>query len=247
MPKDEKNMELWEHLEELRWTLFKIILILAVTTGASFYYIDDIMALLMAPIETVGKANPDFVIKTIMTSPFDGVIIKMKTAFLGGIIIGFPFIIYFLWIFIAAGLKSNEERAFIWICGLGTFSFLLGVVCGYYLIVPVLNILIKMSVQSAENLWTVKDFISFEFYWLIGAGLIFELPLAMVILTRLGIIQVKVLRKIRPFFYIGAFVVSAIITPPDPFTMIVVGIPLIFLYEIGIFIASFHKNEKFEE
>jgi len=76
----------------------------------------------------------------------------------------------------------------------------------------------------------------------LGAGLIFELPLAIVILTRLGVIDVTLLRKIRPYFVIGAFVIAAIITPPDPFTMVVVGVPLIILYELGIFIASFHKK-----
>lgn len=234
-------MQLWEHLEELRWTIFKIIIVLAVTTGCSFYFLDEIMKLLMQPIQEVSAANPDFVIKTILTSPFDGVIIKMKTAFLGGIVLGYPFLLYYIWSFISSGLKKHENKAFFWICAFGTIFFLFGVICGYYLISPVLNILVNMSMESAENFWTVKEFISFEFYWLIVAGIIFELPLAMVILTRLGVIDVKILRKIRPFFYIGAFVVAAIITPPDPFTMMVVGVPLIFLYEIGIFFASFHK------
>ena len=235
-------MRLWEHLEELRWTFFKIIGVLLVTTVFAFVFIDDILAILMLPIETLSVENPEFVIKKIMTSPFDGIMIKMKTAFLGGIIIGFPFLIYFFWTFISAGLKKNESKAFIWICGTGTIAFIIGVVCGYSLITPVLTILLKMGMQSADNYWTVKEFINFVFYWLLGAGLIFELPLGIVILTRLGVLEITVLKKIRPFFYIGAFIIAAIITPPDPFTMMVVGIPLILLYELGIIVASFHKK-----
>lgn len=240
-------MQLWEHLEELRWTLFKVIGILFLTTAVSFFFIDEIMKLLMLPITEVADANPEFVIKKIMTSPFDGILIKMKTAFLGGIVLGYPFLLYFVWSFVSAGLKEHENKAFVWICGIGTISFILGVICGYYLITPVLAILVKMGMESAENYWTIKEFINFEFYWLLGAGLIFELPLAMVILTKLGVIDVMVLKKIRPFFYIGAFVIAAIITPPDPFTMIVVGVPLIVLYELGIIFASFHKKTIIQE
>jgi sec-independent protein translocase protein TatC len=242
MGKDEKHLLLWEHLEELRWTLFKLIGALFITTAISFIFINEILSILTLPIETLAADNPNFEIKMIMTSPFDGIMIKMKTAFLGGLIIGIPFTLYFLWTFISAGLKKNESKAFIWICSIGSLLFVFGVVCGYFLITPVLNILLKMGMQSADNYWTLKEFINFVFYWLLGAGLIFELPLAMVILTRLGVLQVQLLKKIRPYFYIGAFVIAAIITPPDPFTMMIVGVPLIVLYELGILIASFHKS-----
>ena len=240
-------MELWEHLEELRWVLFKIIILLALTTGVSFFYIDQIMNLLTHPIDEVAAANPDFVIKIVKYTPFDGFIIKMKSAFLGGVVLGVPGILYFIWSFISAGLRDNENKAFIWICLIGTFFFLIGVYCGYSLITPMLNIMVSMGGDLGDDYWSIKDFVNFEFYWLIGAGLIFELPLVIVILTRLGVIDLKFLRKIRPFFYIGAFVVAAIITPPDPFTMLVVGIPLIFLYELGIVIAALQKPPEKEK
>jgi sec-independent protein translocase protein TatC len=96
----------------------------------------------------------------------------------------------------------------------------------------------RFSVESAANLWNLKDFVTFMFYWLLGAGVVFEMPLAMVVLARLGVVNVETLRKVRPYFLIGAFVVAAIITPPDPFTMAMVGVPLVILYEIGILAAS---------
>ena len=196
MTKKEKHLQLWEHLEELRWTIFKLIGALLVTTVIAFVFIDDILLILMLPIENVASENPEFVIRKIMTTPFDGIMIKMKTAFLGGIVIGFPFVLYFIWSFISAGLKKNESKAFIWICGVGTFSFTIGVVCGYLLITPVLKILLNMGMQSVDNLWTVKEFVNFVFYWLLIAGLIFELPMAMVILTRLGVIEVNILKNL---------------------------------------------------
>jgi len=240
--KDEKYMHLWEHLEELRWILFKIIGIVIITTSAAFFYVNEILELLMRPLLDAQNANPDFSVKIIMTTPVDGIVIKMKMAFLGGLLIACPFILYYIWSFLSAGMKKHEKEAFIWICGVGSFACFFGVVCGYHLIAPVLSILNKMGIESAGNFWTIREFINFEFCWLIGGGLIFELPLAIVILTNLGVIELIVLKRIRPFFYIAAFILSAIISPPDPFTMIMIGIPLIILYEFGIIIASVHDK-----
>jgi len=212
--------------------------VLLLGTLIAALFIDDILAIMMRPIEVISKSNPHFVIKKIMTTPFDGIMIKMKTALLGGIVLAFPFMLYFIWNFVSSGLKKKENRAFIWICLTGTISFSAGVVYGYFMIAPVLNIMLKMGIESTENYWTVKEFINFVFYWVLGAGLVLELPLAMVILTGLGVIQIEILKKIRPYFIIGAFVLAAIITPPDPITMLMVGIPLVILYEIGILIAS---------
>ena len=240
--KDNNKMELWEHLEELRWVIFKLMVLLLVTTILSAFFIDDILKIIMLPIEELAKTHPNYTIEQIMTSPFDGIMIKMKVAFLGGFILGFPFILYLLWSFIAPALKEVESKAFIWICSFGTISFLIGVVFGYMLINPTLQILLQMGIQSAKNYWTIKEFVSFVFYWLLGAGFIFELPMLLLILTKLNIIDVLFLKKIRPYFIVIAFAFSAIVTPADPFTMLMVGIPIIALYELGIIIASFHKN-----
>ena len=239
-----KNMQIWEHLEELRWTVFKIIGLLLVTTVVSLFFVNDILKLFMLPIEIVKNNNPEIVIQQILTSPFDGVMIKMKTSFLVGLIIGFPFVLYFLWLFVKPALKTNEKNAFTWICLFGTFSFVIGVVCGYLLIIPTISAVVKLGISTAQNLWSLKDFISFEFYWMLGAGLIFELPLLMAILTKLEIIEVKLLRKVRPYYIVAAFVVAAVITPStDPFTCCLVAIPMVLLYELGVFIGSFHKKK----
>ena len=239
-----KEMQLWEHLEELRWTIFKVIGVLTATTVIALFFVDDILKLFMYPIEVIQINNPDIVIKQILTGPFDAVLIKMKMGFLAGLIVGLPFVLYFIWSFIRSGLEKKEKRAVIFLCISGTVSFLVGITLGYLLIIPVLSILLKYSISSAENLWTIKSFINFVFYWELGAGLIFELPFVMVIFAKVGIISVSLLKKLRPYFYVGAFIIAAIITPPDPFTMIVVGIPLVLLYEAGILIASLQNKSE---
>lgn len=239
-------MQFWEHLEELRWSILKILLILIIFTVLSLAFADDIIKLFLYPIELIKQTNPEIVIKTTLTGPFDGVLIKLKVGFLAGLIISYPFILYFIWEFIRPGLKENEKKAFNIFCIFGTISFLLGVILGYFLLIPVLKVLISYSIKGSINLWTIKSFINFVFYWVLGAGFIFELPFILVVLSKIGIITVLQLRKVRPFFYIFAFVLAAIITPPDPFTMIIVGIPMILLFELGILLSKVRifKKEK---
>jgi len=235
---DVKTMSLWDHLEELRWTIFKSGAAVAVTTGLVVFKVDSILEIVLRPISQLKAKYPDLKLENVLSGPFDGVLIKLKLSLLLGVMLGLPFVILFFWSFVSPGLKSSERKAFVWICGAGTLFFATGMVCGYLLVFPILSILMRFSVESAANLWNLKDFVTFMFYWLLGAGVVFEMPLAMVVLARLGVVNVETLRKVRPYFLIGAFVVAAIITPPDPFTMAMVGVPLVILYEIGILAAS---------
>jgi sec-independent protein translocase protein TatC len=197
----------------------------------------------MRPVAILQQSHPEFKVKIIYSSPFDPVFIVMKIAFLGGIILGIPFIILFLWSFISPALKKREHYAFFWICGAGSFFFLAGVVLGYLAVTPLLKILSGFGLNGADNFWRIGDFISFMLYWLLGSGIIFELPLVIVILTKIGVVDVGMLRRIRPFVFIGSMILAAIITPPDPITMAMVGGPLVLLYEFGILLAGFGSRQ----
>ncbi|NOY74440.1 MAG: twin-arginine translocase subunit TatC [Kiritimatiellaeota bacterium] len=238
------KMNLWEHLEELRWTAFKIVIALLLTTTLSLFMVDSIYDALTRPMAIVRDANPEFQIKQIVTSPFDPVIIKFKLSLLAGIVLGFPIVTLLLWRFVAPGLEKNENKAFIAVATLGSFSFAAGITCGYFALAPLLSILLKFKLEGAEHYWKIKDFMSFAFYWLLCSGLVFEIPLAMVSLARLGIVQTETLRKKRPYVLVGALVVAAIITPPDPISMLLVGIPLILLYEVGILLCAIWGGDK---
>ena len=235
---DDKTMSLWDHLEDLRWTIFKSGAAVAVTTGLVAFKVNEILEVILRPIAQLREKYPDVRLEETLSGPFDGVLIKLKLSLLLGVVLGFPFVILFFWSFVSPGLKKNERKAFVWICGAGSLFFTVGVVCGYLLVYPMLSILMRFRIESATNLWNIKDFVTFMFYWILGAGAIFEMPLAILILARLGVVSVSLLRKARPYVFIGSFIVAAIITPPDPFTMLMVGVPLIALYEIGILAAS---------
>lgn len=239
MKGNDTQLTFWEHIEELRWTIFKIIGTLAAATLVGLFLSDMLLRLFLLPIEIIKERYPEFIVRQILTSPFDGVIIKMKAALLAGIIIAYLPSFYFIWLYIKPALQRNEKSVFFWAGIIGTLFFIVGVVCGYLVITPMLFALLKFGLSSAENLWSVGQFVSFVFYWLLGAGIIFELPLLMFLLTRLGVIQIAALRKIRAYFIAGTFIFAAIATPStDPFSMLLVAIPLVVLYEISILVIS---------
>ncbi len=232
-------MAFWEHIEELRWTIFKILGTLVVTTILGLFLSDMILRLFLLPIEIIKERYPEFIVQQILTNPFDGVIIKLKAALMGGIVIAYLPVFFFVWQYLKPALKNNEKKVFFWAGIIGTLFFITGIICGYMVIIPMLLALLKFGISSAENLWSVGEFISFVFYWLLGAGIIFELPLLMFVLCSLGIIKIITLKKLRAYFYVGAFIFAAVVTPStDPFSMLLVAIPLLILYEISIFVIS---------
>jgi len=237
--REDSKMQLWEHLEELRVTIFKIIAVVSCTTMISFYFVQELYDVLMRPVSILQRTHPEFNVRIIYGGPFEPVFVVMKIAFLGGILLAFPFIILFLWSFISPALKKREHYAFFWVCGSGSFFFGGGVILGYFSVSPLLKILSGFGLDGADNFWRIGDFITFMLYWLLCSGLIFELPLVIVILVKIGIVDVDVLKKVRPFIFIGSMIVAAILTPPDPITMAMVGGPLVLLYEFGILLAGF--------
>ncbi|MFA6567567.1 MAG: twin-arginine translocase subunit TatC [Victivallales bacterium] len=237
---EEKTMSLWEHLEELRWTLFRILGVLLVATGVGLFYVDSILEILTAPLN-------ELILKSSVTlnqaGPFDGVMIKMKVGVLAGVVVSLPFMVLLLWSFISPGLKKRERDSFWWIFSSITILFLCGVIAGYYSLSVLMPILVSFGVEGVQNLWRLRDYVDFVFMWLLGAGLVFQLPLIIVILVKLGLVKIAALKKTRKYAVVMAFAVSAVITPtPDAISQIIVAAPLYLLYEIGVFVASFHKK-----
>jgi sec-independent protein translocase protein TatC len=239
---EEKTMSLWQHLEELRWTLFKILGVILIATGVGLFYVDNILEILIAPLNAMILKSS---VKLNQAGPFDGVMIKMKVGILAGLVVSIPVIILQLWTFISPGLKKKERDSFWWIYSSISILFISGIIAGYYSLSVLMPILVAFGVDGAENLWRLRDYVDFVFIWLLGAGLIFQLPLIIVILVKLGLVKFATLKKMRKYAIVVAFVISAIITPtPDAISQLIVAVPLYLLYEIGVFAASFHKKSE---
>ncbi len=235
-----KSMPLWQHLEELRWVLVKVIVVLAGTTLASFLVIDQMFELLLQPLQAL-IADGRVVLN--MASPFDGVVIRLKSSLMGGVVLGVPAMLVLAWNFIAPGLHRHERRAVWWICGFGTLLFAIGAALGFLTMGKVLEILTGFGIEGAQNIWTLRTYFDFLFLWVLGGGLSFELPLVIVVLVRAGVMEVATLRAGRPYAVVGIFVLAAICTPPDPFTQLLMAVPMCLLFELGLLVASFGKEK----
>jgi sec-independent protein translocase protein TatC len=226
-------MDFWEHLEELRWTIFKCLIALAVTTTVSLMGTDYVYELLMRPTAELGDS-----VQIIYKGPTDAFFIQLQMALLGGVVLAAPFCVYFVWGFVAPGLRMRERKAVYFGGGGGLVFFFLGVTFGYFMLSLIFPILARFGREEIRNMWEVRVYISFCLRLLVGAGIAFEMPVVLVILTRLDLVQIDTLRKGRPYAWVIALILSAILTPPDPFTMVALALPLVLLYELSILISK---------
>jgi len=173
--------------------------------------------------------------KMIATNITTPLLVPIKLSFYSALFVTTPFILFLCWRFIAPGLYQNEKRL-LWLSLLVTaFLFYLGVLFCYFLILPlVFNFLISMVPSYITLLPDMSHYLSFSLKLMFAFGLVFETPLAIVLLTTSTIVGIEKLRAWRPYFIVGAFVIGMLLTPPDVISQICLAIPLWILYEIGL-------------
>lgn len=238
MDNDGKRMSLWEHLEEFRWGLLKIVAVVTLLTIACTTLVDPLLEILTAPLISAAPADGRIVLN--QAGPFDGILVKMKVGLLGGIVLSFPFVVLILWGFVAPGLQARERRAFWWIFTTACVLFMAGVVLGYWGLFLMLPMLLRLGVEGADNIWRLNDYVTFLLYWEVAAGLVMQLPLAIIALVRFGLVDPATLRRWRPYTFLAMFVLAAVITA-DPVSLLVLGIFLNLLGELGIWLAALQK------
>lgn len=260
---EEKKMSFLGHLEELRWRLVKMAAAVLVGAIVAFIFTEDLIGTLY-----ISMSKPDFptytffckagnmmglgdalcageikinLISTTMMGQFS---VNLFFAIVFGIVITSPFIFYQLWGFIKPALKQRELKATKGFVFFTTFLFLLGSAFGYFLVAP-------LSVQffgnwmvdpNVSNLPTINSYMSLITSTTLLSGLLFELPMLVLILSKIGIITPAFLRQYRKHAIVVVLILSAIITPPDFFSQVVVALPVMLLYEISIIIAA--RNQK---
>ncbi|MBD0823895.1 twin-arginine translocase subunit TatC [Aestuariibaculum marinum] len=263
MAKKEKKsineMSFLDHLEDLRWHLIRIcagIMIVAVLafTFSRFIFDDIIFAPLKMSFPTyeflcnmgrlIGVETsfcndeiPMILQSRTMAGQFSA---DIWTAILAGFIISFPYTIYQLWKFVSPGLHDNERkhsRGFIIICSL---LFFLGALFGYYIITPLsINFLANYSISGAvKNNVDISSYIGLVRSSVLASGLIFELPIVIYFLTKIGLVTPEILRKYRKFALVIVLILSAVITPPDIASQVIVAIPILILYQASIYISK---------
>lgn len=225
-----KALTLSGHLEELRERLIKSLIGVGIATVLSFFFTDTIFEVLRSRAEGV---------QLIRTQVTEMLSVYFKVAFIGGLFLAMPVIVYQAVMFVAPALTPKEKRYLYLLLPGVTFSFLAGVAFAYFLLLPpALRFLLHFGEDIATPLIKVGDYVSVVTTLLFWVGLAFETPLVIFLLARIGVVTPQLLARNRAYAVVAAFVLAAVITPTfDPINQTLVAVPIILLYELGILLA----------
>ncbi len=219
------------HLEELRSRLIKAFIAVAIGFLISYGFKEEIFKILTHPLVKAMKPGDHLVYTNLPEAFFT----FLKTAFIFGIMLASPVLIYQFWMFVAPGLYDREKRMVMPILLLSVFFFAGGALFGYFVVFPFgFRFFLSFGSDTIRPLPSMKEYLGFSSTLLLAFGLIFELPLVITFLARLGIVSVDWLKKVRKYAILVFFVAAAILTPPDVVTQIMMAVPLMVLYEISI-------------
>ncbi len=228
---EDEKLPFTSHLEELRSRLIYCFVAVAVGFVISYFFKEKLFDILVNPLIQVMDEKDNLVYTGLPEAFFT----FLKVSFLSGLIIGSPVIIYQFWMFVAPGLYTKEKKLLLPIVFLSTFFFVGGALFGYFIVFPYgFQFFLGFATETIRPLPSMKEYLSFSSKLLLAFGLVFELPLVLTFMARLGIVSVEFLTKNRKYALLLFFVGAALITPPDVVTQVMMAIPLMVLYEISI-------------
>ena len=243
MREDEK-LPFTSHLEELRKRLITCFIAVGVGFLLSFGFKERLFTILVQPLIKVMKEGETLIYTGLPEAFFT----YLKVAFLSGIILASPIILYHFWMFVAPGLYKKERRMLGPIVFLSSFFFIGGALFGYFIVFPFgFKFFLGFATEYIRPLPSMREYLSFSSKLLLAFGLVFELPLIVTFLAKLGLVSVEFLKKNRKYALLLFFVGAAIITPPDVVTQIMMALPLMVLYEISIIGARIFGQKKSED
>ena len=237
---DRKEMPFLDHLEELRWRILKSLGSVFLFTVVAFPFTGFLLTLLTLPNDRLSEPA-----ELIFLKPTGMLVVRMEVALVVGIIISLPVLFYQFWQFVAPGLLPNERKYVIPALLFTTSCFLIGTGFAYFILIPtVLPFLFSMGTDTISAKININEYMSFALRLIIVAGLIFELPVLSFFLSRIGLVTPVFLRKYRAYGVVLVFIFSAIVTPPDPASQMLMALPLLFLYQISIWISIIGFRKK---
>ena len=185
-------------------------------------------------------------IATNVISPF---LVPLKITLLAAFLLALPIVLYQVWAFVAPGLYSHEKRMVLPLVVSSTFLFVTGVAFCYFLVIPGMARFIQAFAPTAITAAPdIEKYFGFVLTLFLVFGIAFEVPIAVIVLARIGVVSIEQLRKLRGYFVVGSFIVAAVVTPPDVISQLALAVPMCILYELGIIAAQFFiKNTKAPE
>ena len=225
-----------EHLMELRDRLIKAVLAIGVVAGVLFLYPGPgaLYDFLAAPL-VAHLPQGATMIATSVISPF---MVPLKILLMAAFLVALPVVLYQSWAFVAPGLYSNEKKMVLPLVVSSTILFFLGVAfCYFFVFGRVFAFIQSFAPKSITAAPDIEAYLSFVLTMFLAFGMAFEVPIAVVVLARLGVVSIEQLKHFRGYFIVLAFVVAAIVTPPDVVSQLALAIPMCLLYELGIWAA----------
>ena len=248
---EEQEMSFLQHLEELRWRIVRSVIAIVVLAVGMWFVKEWVIENLF-----ISMTKTDFITYQFMCDYFgictDEIPVEFQSnkvgsqftyallvCLVGGFILAFPYVFYQLWSFVKPGLRESEKQVVKGITFYVTVLFLFGVVFGYIIVAPLCIQFFGYFTLSPDfqNIWMIGSFMSLIISSVIFTGLLFLLPVVIYILSKIGIVTPEFLIKYRKHSIVGVLILSALITPPDFISQIIVSIPIILLYEVGIIVS----------
>lgn len=229
------------HLEELRKRLIVCAIAIGIGFAISYIFSKQLFSFLILPLTEVLPADSHL----IFTSLPEMFIAYIKVSLIGGIILAIPIIFYELWMFLAPALYQREKRYVIPFVLFSSILFAAGALFGYFVVFPYgFRFFISFATEDIQALPSVKQYFSFTIRLLLAFGLVFELPVVVFFMTKIGLITPDSMKRFRKFAILGSFIMAAILTPPDAATQIMMALPIIILYEVSIIISKGVSRKK---
>lgn len=227
-PDVQTEQPLRDHLQEFRKRLIICLVVVAIAALACYNYVDDIIALLSGPAGKLYFMNPSEVFFT-----------YMEIALYAGILFTLPVLLYEVWAFVAPALWPEERRAVLVILPTAVILFYVGLIFAYYLVIPAaVTFFMGFATQTLQPMFSLESYLSFILALTLPFGFIFELPLIVVFLAKIGLVTGDFLKGKRKILIVIAFIFAAVVSPTtDIFTQTMIAVPLIVLYEISLFIV----------
>lgn len=261
------EMTFWDHLDVLRFALMRSFAVVFIFAVVAFYFTDFVYSDVI-----LGPKNPDFIsnrifckfgqllnIESLCINQIDFKLNNLEMAgqfrsnllisFIAGLVVAMPYLLTEIWLFIKPALTKKERKGVSGFVFVTTFLFIVGVSFGYFVIAPLaVNFLATWTISAdIQNTFRLGSYISMVVMLALSTGLVFQLPVIIYFLARMGIVTPLILKTYRKHAIVGVFILSAMITPPDIFSQVLVAFPLIFLYELSIRIAKRVERKKVQE
>ena len=241
MINEEEKLPFTSHLEELRTRLIRVFIAIGVGFVLAFGFKERLFNILVQPLVNVMKEGETLIYTGLPEAFFT----YLKVAFLTGLIVASPLILYQFWMFVAPGLYKNERRMMMPIVLLSSFFFIGGALFGYFIVFPWgFKFFLGFATETIRPLPSMKEYFGFAAKLLLAFGLVFELPIVLTFMAKLGLVSVEFLKKNRKYALLLFFAGAAILTPPDVITQVMMALPLMVLYEVSIIGARIFGKKK---